>query len=222
MKVALVGAIDFNLEHFKSMNFDLVLAVDAGWKSCERAGVTPDIAIGDFDSLGFTPEGVEVISFSSVKNETDLELAYLEAHKRGARELYLYGVLGARLDHTLATLQVMAASALKGLKTFAVAPDYAVAALASGGKLNALSFDAFDPSSLTGSYAPHISLMAFLGTVAGLTIEGLAYTVENYALDSTVSRGLSNEFTGHDATIHFEDGVLIALFPLEALPFAHV
>ena len=222
MKVALVGAIDFNLEHFKSMDFDLVIAVDAGWKSCERAGCKPDLAIGDFDSLGFTPEGVEVISFSSVKNETDLELAYLEAHKRGAEELFFYGVLGARLDHTLATLQVMAASALKGVKTFAIAPDYAVAALASGGKLNTLSFDAFDPSTLTGSYAPHISLMAFLGTVQKLSIEGLAYTLDNYHLESTVSRGLSNEFTGRAATIHFEDGVLIALFPLEALPFAHV
>ena len=193
MKVALVGAIDFNQEHFKSMDFDLVVAVDAGWKSCQSAGVMPNFAIGDFDSLGYTPEGVEVISFPCQKNESDLELAFLESHKRSADELYFYGVLGARLDHTLATLQVMTASALRGIKTFAIGPDYAVAALSSASKLNTLGFDAFDPGVLSGSYAPHISLMAFTGTVQGLSVEGLAYTVENYRLDSCNADGFSDD-----------------------------
>ena len=42
---------------------DLILAADAGWINARKCGVTPQILLGDFDSLGEpdVPNGVELI-----------------------------------------------------------------------------------------------------------------------------------------------------------------
>ena len=50
---------------------DLVVAVDGGLTYLEEAGIKPDIALGDFDSLGRVPGGPEVVRLDSVKDDTD-------------------------------------------------------------------------------------------------------------------------------------------------------
>ena len=56
---ALVAASDFNTAYFKEADeagtFDEVYAVDAGFAHLEAIGRAPDLAIGDFDSLGYRP-----------------------------------------------------------------------------------------------------------------------------------------------------------------------
>ncbi len=48
-------------------------------------------AIGDFDSLGYVPEGVEVLVFPPEKDASDMELALGEAVARGADAVEVYG-----------------------------------------------------------------------------------------------------------------------------------
>lgn len=85
---ALVGASEFNSEQFSARNgagaFDAVIAVDGGFTSLADVGCAPDLAIGDFDSLGYVPEGVEVLVFPPEKDASDMELALGEAVARGA------------------------------------------------------------------------------------------------------------------------------------------
>lgn len=114
MKCALVGAVDFNAEHFLGEQFDYVIAVDRGYASLEAIGIKPDVSMGDFDSLGFVPKGRSV-RFPAEKDKSDMELAFERALTRKADEIYVYGALSHRLDHTLANLQLFAQYSEKAL-----------------------------------------------------------------------------------------------------------
>ena len=84
------GAMDpggFNLEKKPG---DLLIAADGGYAYLEKAGFIPDLAIGDFDSLGAPPEAEHVICFPPEKDYTDLDLAIREG-KRRPDFLYLWG-----------------------------------------------------------------------------------------------------------------------------------
>ena len=61
---ALVGATYFNEKDFIARYnegfFDFIIAVDGGFVPLDRLGVAPDMAIGDFDSLGYVPRAKRV------------------------------------------------------------------------------------------------------------------------------------------------------------------
>ena len=109
---ALVGAVDFNAEDFLARHaagaFDFVIAVDAGFAHLEGVGVVPDMAVGDFDSLGYVPKCRRVSRHPVKKDKSDMELAMEKAVTWGHDELVVYGALSGRLDHTLANLQLFA------------------------------------------------------------------------------------------------------------------
>ena len=218
-RAALIGAVGLNAQHFAGQTFDLVVAVDGGYLSCTEHGIDPDIVLGDFDSLGYVPEGLDVQEHPSIKDESDMELALRLARERGIKEVFLYGALGARLDHTLANLQLMSGHARQGMRIVAIADDYAVVALSGGaGRVSQMRFEAFDPSKLGGSQGRYLSLLAVGGDALGVTEQGFKYELVGARLSCTVSRGLSNEFTGEPAHIAVEQGTLLVVFALDAWP----
>ncbi len=109
--------------------------MDGGFTSLADVGCAPDLAIGDFDSLGYVPEGVEVLVFPPEKDASDMELALGEAVARGADAVEVYGALGGRLDHTLANLQLLASFAEHGLTVTAMGERESVAFLVGPGEL---------------------------------------------------------------------------------------
>lgn len=224
MRVACIGAVDFNSDHFKTQQFDHVIAVDAGWASCGKHGIHADTALGDFDSLGFVPVASQVVQFPSVKDESDMELAIDHALSLGASEVALYGAFADRIDHTLANIQIMGACARRGAAVWGVGSTFALAALAAGEGVpettpHTLSFAAFDPAVLSGPYAPHLSLFVLDGQACGVSIAGLQYEVTDFTLPGGTSRGLSNQFMGAQASIRVTQGCLVAIFPLDALEY---
>ena len=50
---------------------DLVIAADGGYAVTRKAGIRPNLVVGDFDSLGAAPEGECVITLPVVKDVTD-------------------------------------------------------------------------------------------------------------------------------------------------------
>ena len=76
---------------------DFVIAADGGLRHTQKWNITPNEIIGDFDSLGFVPEGGNV--FPVEKDDTDAMLAVRRGLSLGYREFILYGSLdGPRLD----------------------------------------------------------------------------------------------------------------------------
>ena len=85
---------------------DHVIAADGGLRHAEKLNILPHTVLGDFDSLGFVPEGANV--YPVEKDDTDAMLAARRGLELGFREFLFYGSLdGPRLDHTVANFQTL-------------------------------------------------------------------------------------------------------------------
>lgn len=207
---ALVAAVDFNEDHFKACDargmFGTVIAVDAGLKHLDDIGREPDIVLGDFDSLGYVPDVQHVIEYPSVKDASDLELAFEAARDAGCDRLFVYGALSGRLDHTLANLQVSAAMSESGYSVVLVGMDCAVQMLTGPAVCD-----------LPALEEGIVSVFSLNDQADGVSIDGLKYALSDAELTSRTTHGLSNEFQGMPASISIQEGTIAVFLPLAAL-----
>lgn len=88
---------------------DFIIAADSGLDAAFRAGIEPDLVVGDFDSiedkslLDGIPAGRKK-SYPADKDETDTEIALQAAAERSADYVIIAGGGGGRLDHLIALL----------------------------------------------------------------------------------------------------------------------
>ena len=204
---ALVAAADFNAEHFQKLDaagaFDWVVAVDAGFAHLESIGRVPDLAIGDFDSLGYVPKCKRVSRFPADKDKSDLELAFDRVMMRRFEEVVVYGALSGRLDHTLANLQIFAGFSERGVYVTGIGDTFAVQLLTGPDVLDLPRLD-----------SGIVSVFAAGDRATGIIERGLKWTLDDEVLTNRTSRGLSNEFIGEDAAIAVETGTLYIIVPL--------
>lgn len=121
-----VGAGDFTPRGFAPGPGDLVVAADGGYRALYSLGYTPDLLLGDFDSLGNLPlpADLPVLRFPVRKDDTDAGLALRHGLDLGFRDFALYGCAGGRVDHLLANFQSMARVSRLGASVRLAAPDY--------------------------------------------------------------------------------------------------
>lgn len=178
---------------------DYVIAADGGFGHTERLGITPDAILGDFDSLGYTPEGANV--FPVEKDDTDAMLAVRHGLSLGLREYLIYGgVDGPRLDHTFANVQTLEFLAEHGAWGYLVGKDYLLTVVKNGG----LRF----PAGSEGT----VSVFCVGADARGVTERGLYYGLEEATLTSSFPLGASNHFTGSEAEISVKDGSLLLIW----------
>ena len=180
---------------------DLLIAADAGYTQVRRQGLKPDLVVGDFDSLGSVPEGEKIVRHPVMKDDTDMMLAVKLAFEAGCETFYLYGVLGGRLDHTLANLQTAMYIANRGGRPVLLGGDCCVTALHN-------AEIRFRPEA-TGV----LSVFPLAGPARGVTLENLLYPLRDYTMESDVALGVSNEFIGKPAQAAVREGTLILVFP---------
>ena len=178
---------------------DYLMAADGGVAHLEKLGLKPNGIIGDFDSLGYVPEGAEV--FPVEKDDTDAMLAVRKGLELGFRDFIIYGGLdGPRLDHTVANFQTLQFLADNGATGCLVGRDYMITVIKNG----AIAF---------GEGAEGIFSLFCLGPDArGVTIEGLYYPLTDGTLTPGFPLGVSNHFTGTPAKITVRDGSLLAMW----------
>lgn len=178
---------------------DYVIAADGGLAHTKKLGIKANAVLGDFDSLGFTPEGANV--FPVEKDDTDAMLAVRHGLTKGYREFVLYGSMdGPRLDHTIANFQTLQFLADQGAFGYLVGTSY----LATVVKNGALRF----PAGLEGT----ISVFCLGADATGVDLRGLYYPLENWTLTAGFPLGVSNHFTGQKAEISVKEGSLLILW----------
>ncbi len=185
---------------------DLVIAADGGAGSLDTLGRAPHLLVGDLDSVDanlverLAAAGTRVHRHPVDKEASDTELAVEMAFELGATSVVLLGAVGgARLDHELANLLLLADPALAGRDLRAVRGGTQVRAVHAGGSLP-----------LSGLPGALVTLLPVGGDATGVTTEGLRWPLDGATLRMGRSRGLSNEMVGSTASVRITDGTLLA------------
>ena len=178
-----------------------VICADAGLRHAQRLRIEPDLIVGDFDSLGETPQGEHVIVHPSVKNETDMLLAVQCGIERGFRSFLLFGAMGGRLDHTLGNIEVLRYLSSKGCRAKIIGVKQCAAVLTDGETFS------FEPRE-TGFF----SVFSLSDCCEGVSIRGAKYELDNYTLLPLYTRGVSNEFCGSGVEIGVKKGSLLLIW----------
>jgi len=183
---------------------DLVICADGGARHALALDLTPDVVIGDLDSLDsdlrarLGSKGCQLLVHPARKDETDLELALRYAIYRRVNEILILGALDGRIDQTLANVLLLALPELEGIKVRIVAGDQEM-------------FLIRDQASIEGQVGDTVSLLPIAGDVSGITTEGLEYPLRRGALKFWSTLGVSNVLTAPVARVRVEHGLLLCV-----------
>jgi len=195
----IVGASECDDLCIENRKNSLVIAADGGYEVLLKHNIIPDIAVGDFDSLGYIPKEVEVIRHPVEKDDTDTALALKEGIKRGYNKFILFGCLGGRLDHTLANIQMLSYALDKGCECYILGSGTVITAIN-----DKICFDSY--------HKGNISVFCVGGKTYDVSISGLKYELNNAVLTDSVSLGVSNSFIGKNSEISVKNGKLVIMW----------
>ena len=195
-----VGAGDFFGFCRAPVKKDYVIAADGGYAYLQRLGISPDLVLGDFDSLAKKPQNRNVIELPREKDDTDMLYALRLGIEKGFTCFYLYGGMGGRFEHTLANLQALAFLASRGARGFLFGQNEVTTIFQNG----SLSFGA--------EAEGYFSLFSYGRTCTGVCIQGMKYELEDAQIENTYPIGVSNEFIGRPSRISIASGTAIAVF----------
>ncbi len=183
-----------------------IIAADGGANHCQRFNITPDILLGDLDSIDpanlarYKRKGVAVAQYPTRKDATDLELALDLAAEQDPRPIWLAGALGGRWDMSLANIMVAASDKYKGKKIFLLGQDCSMHILHPG--------KIYD---ISGMPAQKISLLPLKNDAHGVTLSGFEYPLDKQKISFGSSIGVSNILKTGRATVQHDKGVLLCV-----------
>lgn len=193
------GALQMKELVEKPTENDFVIAADKGVLTADKFGISLNLTVGDFDSLGFVPKGENVVKLNVRKDDTDIGYAVKTAFDNGYNDFVIYGGIGGMLSHTLANLQIAKDLAQKGAKVVLYGNSEKITIV----KNSSLSFE----KEKTG----RVSVFSLSEESNGVDIQNLSYGVSNATLTNNVPLGVSNEFVGKEATVSVKNGILMII-----------
>ena len=182
-------------------SFDVVIAADRGAAYADALGIRPDYVLGDFDSFDRKPEArVEIDRFPAAKDATDTELAVGKAIALGSDSITILCGGGARMDHFLANVGMLALCCERGVRAFLIDPWNRIRMVRKECVIRKEE-----------QYGAYVSLLPYSEKVTGITLDGFRYPLRNAVLDRKTSLGVSNEIAGEAGSVRFDDGLLLVI-----------
>lgn len=183
---------------------DLVIAADGGLRHAAPLRLTPDLLVGDLDSVDAATlaahPGLAIERHPAAKDALDLELAIDAAMARGAGRITVVGGLSGRLDQTLATVLVVQARHAAGASLEVLDGRRAVWPLRPG-----------EVRELPLAEDERFSLLA-LDPEARVSVSGARYPLDQAALARALGLGVSNVALG-PVRVAAHAGAVVAVAP---------
>ena len=212
MKTALIiSGGEFNT-YVPNMEYDLIIACDKGLEYAHELKITPDIVLGDFDSMdsfeaktiisqmSFGDHDIEVLTFPIEKDDTDTMLAIKHAISLGCVHIVVVCALGGRTDHLVANIQALHYAAI----------DNTLCEIYSS-KEHLIAYRGPCEIEIPFKEGYSLSLYALSDQVNGLTISGTKYEVSNVMLTNSFPLAYGNSILGSYAQVKFDCGILLII-----------
>ena len=180
------------------------IAADRGYLHCLRLGITPDILLGDLDSLGGSerfPQDLKLLRAPCDKDDTDTLLAVKYASENGiSRDFLIFGGTGGRFGHTFANIQTLSFLSANGMSGTVFGEEYVIRDL-----VPELGRQVFN----VGGDTEYISVFS-LSESAEVILDGLKYS-GRIKLDRRFPLGVSNEPRGENFSAEVLSGEIIII-----------
>ena len=185
-----------------------IIAADSGLDHAVAAGLRPSVLLGDLDSISahgkmwaYAHE-VDIDQYPVDKEATDTELALRRAASIDATNLLVLGATGDRFDHTLGTLAALGHPILARFESIRVLLDRIAIHVIHPGRSVTVDLPIDTP----------FSLLALHGPCRGVEVTGARWPLTDAPLDSSSTRGISNETTGL-LHVAISNGILTLVVP---------
>ena len=187
----------------------VVICADSGLDHALSLGLTPDVFLGDMDSVSSTGLRTsqqatwKVITYDPLKDQTDTELALQYASSQGYENITLLWGSGDRIDHVLGVLAALSHQSLSSVQNLVAWIGTDRVEVMHGPR-------SYDDKVTTGST---VSLMPLGTSVDGVTTHGLQWNLHHEVLTSQSARGVSNIAQEATIGVTIETGVLAIVYP---------
>lgn len=184
---------------------DFIIGADRGALFLVSHGYTPDIAVGDFDSV--SPEALQEIQSKSKititcdavnKDLTDSEMAFDIAMDQQPDSIVLFGVTGSRLDHSLASIHMMTKALQHQISCYLIDSNNYVTLTGSQTLIQDMGYT-------------YVSLLPLTPEVTGITLEGFQYPLTDATLKIGQSLGVSNKLISSSGIVTIRSGLLLVI-----------
>lgn len=179
-----------------------IICADSGYVRLIKAGITPNLIIGDFDSSQRPSLDSSVITLPCEKAYCDTFECVQYAVRNGYNDIEIFFALGSRFDHSLANVMSLK-YCLDNNVSCKIIDDHNRLSLVS----NEYTF--------TSEYK-YFSLFALFGDCMGVSINGARYDQSFYDLNKmNIHQGdqfaVSNEISADKCTISIDEGILLLI-----------
>jgi len=192
----------------------LVIAADSGLRHARVLSLTPQLIVGDFDSLSPGDlqafPGVPQERHPVIKDRLDLELAIEAALARGSDEIRVIGAIGSRFDQSLAALLIAARFRRDGTSISL-----------HTGRIDAYPLRGGDELLLDLPPGMVFSLLG-LALSSTVSLSGARYPLDYAGLPFGVGLGLSNAASAPQTRVRLHSGLIaVVVERLERESYGH-
>lgn len=187
---------------------DCLIGADGGVKHILKLGLTPQIIIGDLDSIpknileniGRTRRSAptKIIKYPTTKNKTDFELAIDYCLEKKFQEIIIFGILGDRIDHLLANIFLLA-------KTQTENKSIKIKIIEGNKEIYILNKEI----TINGKVGDEVSIIPISKKLEGVTTDGLSYRLIDDTLFFGSTRGVSNSMNKVSVKITVSKGIAV-------------
>ena len=197
--IIISGAPEDDLSYYDEyIDNAYIICADSGYLKCERAGIAPDLIVGDFDSSLLPDTDCEILKLNSRKDDTDTFHCVKLAVQKGFKDITILGGIGSRIDHTYSNIMSLNYCFDNNIKCALVNKNNYITVLSDENEIENKGFKYF-------------SLFALFDKCEGLSIKNAEYELDDVTIYPYEQYTQSNEFKSGAAKIFIKKGKILLI-----------